>query len=142
MKNTVFYLIGLLFISGHSFSQAKDKAAILKVLNNQQTAWNKGDVEGYMQGYWQNDSLVFIGKNGITYGWNQTLFNYKKAYPDTAAMGKLTFELVEIKPLSAIYYFVTGKWHLTRTVGDIGGSFTLLFRKIKGRWLITKDHSS
>ncbi len=142
MKNIVFYSIFFLFASLNTFSQSKDEGAVLKVLTTQQTAWNKGDIEGYMQGYWQNDSLVFIGKNGITYGWRQTLYNYKQGYPDTASMGKLAFEFVEMKRLSPIYYFVTGKWYLTRTIGNIGGSFTLLFRKIKGRWLIIKDHSS
>lgn len=142
MKNIVFYFTCLLFASTNTFSQLKDEAAVLKVLTTQQAAWNKGDVEGYMQGYWQSDSLVFIGKNGITYGWHQTLYNYKQGYPDTASMGKLAFEFVELKRLSPIYYFVTGKWYLTRTIGNIGGSFTLLFRKIKGRWLIIKDHSS
>lgn len=142
MKNFVFYCICFLLTPINAFAQSKDKAAILNVLTTQQAAWNQGDLEGYMQGYWQSDSLMFIGKSGITYGWHQTLNNYKKGYSDTAAMGKLTFEFVEMQQLSSIYYFVAGRWHLTRTVGNIGGSFTLLFRKIKGRWLIIKDHSS
>jgi hypothetical protein len=95
-----------------------------------------------MNGYWQNDSLMFIGKSGVTYGWNNTLKNYKKGYPDTAAMGKLTFTLIQIKKLSKEYYHVTGKWFLKRSIGDIGGHYTLLFRKIKGRWVIISDHSS
>lgn len=142
MKNTLFCFVCILFFSSVVYAQSKDEAAVLKVLTAQQVAWNKGDTEGFMQGYWQSDSLMFIGKSGITYGWQKTLENYKKSYPDTAAMGKLNFEFIEINRLSAIYYFVTGKWHLSRTVGNIGGSFTLLFRKIKGRWLIVKDHSS
>ena len=95
-----------------------------------------------MQGYWQNDSLMFIGKSGITYGWQQTLNNYKKNYPDTTAMGKLNFEFIEIKRLSVNYFFVAGKWHLARTIGNLDGAFTLLFRKINGKWLIVVDHTS
>ena len=95
-----------------------------------------------MKGYWENDSLMFIGKSGVTYGYKNTLENYKKNYPDTAAMGKLTFTLIQVKRLSPEYYHVTGKWHLKRTIGDIGGHYTLLFRKIKGQWVIISDHSS
>ena len=85
---------------------------------------------------------MFIGKSGITYGWQKTLDNYKKRYPDTAAMGKLDFDLLEVKRLSVMYFFVAGKWHLTRTIGDVGGHFTLLFKKVKNKWVIVADHSS
>ena len=85
---------------------------------------------------------MFIGKSGVTYGWQNTLNNYIKGYPDTAAMGKLDISLVDVKRLSVLYFHVVGKWHLTRSVGDIGGHFTLLFKKIKGKWVIVADHSS
>ena len=85
---------------------------------------------------------MFIGKNGPTYGWENTLKNYQKSYPDTAAMGKLNFDLISVKRLSVLYYSVVGKWHLKRTVGDLNGAFTLLFKKIKKRWVIIQDHSS
>ncbi|MEP7141651.1 MAG: DUF4440 domain-containing protein [Ferruginibacter sp.] len=127
-----------------SFAQSNDKDAIAvkKVLAQQTTEWNNGNIASFMNTYWNNDSLMFIGKGGVTYGWQKTLDNYKKNYPDTAAMGKLQFELLEVKRLSEIYYFVVGKWHLTRSIGDIGGSFTLLFRKDKNKWVIVADHSS
>ena len=92
--------------------------------------------------YWQSDSLMFIGKSGVTYGWQNTLNNYKKGYPDTAAMGKLQFDILEVKRLSVMYFFVVGKWHLTRSIGDVGGHFTLLFKKVKNKWVIVADHSS
>ncbi|HEY2727297.1 MAG TPA: DUF4440 domain-containing protein, partial [Parafilimonas sp.] len=76
------------------------------------------------------------------YGWRTTLENYKKHYPDTATMGKLAFNLINLKKLSPEYYFVIGAWHLTRSIGDIGGYFTLLFKKINGRWVIVVDHTS
>ncbi len=137
---SLFVFILLLTFSA-SYSQP-DEANIRKVLGEQVEAWNTGSVENFMKGYWQNDSLLFIGKAGVTYGWQKTRDNYKKNYPDKAAMGNLTFNLLEFKPLSPEYYFVVGKWHLQRTAGDIGGHFSLLFRKINGMWLIVADHSS
>lgn len=125
-----------------AFAQSKDELTIRGILEMQTTAWNRGDIEGFMKGYWESDSLMFIGKSGVTYGWSNTLKNYKKNYPDTAAMGKLAFTLIEVKKLSKEYYHVTGKWFLKRSIGDIGGHFTLLFRKIDGRWVIISDHSS
>ncbi len=132
----------LILITTVTTAQKNDEAAIKNLLEIQRLAWNRGDVEGFMQGYWQSDSLMFIGKSGITYGWQQTLENYRKSYPDSTAMGKLDFDYIEIKRLSVIYFLVVGKWHLTRSVGNVGGHFTLLLRKIKGKWVIVKDHSS
>ena len=138
------YLLGLFFLllSASSNAQTKDEIAIRKVLSIQSDAWTRGDIDGFMKGYWKNDSLVFIGKNGVTYGWQNTLNNYKKGYPDTATMGKLTFTLISVKRLSEKYYRVIGKWFLKRTIGDVGGHFTLLLEKIKGVWVIIEDHTS
>jgi ketosteroid isomerase-like protein len=119
-----------------------DEQIIRAALEEQRLAWNNGDLERFMDTYWQNDSLMFIGKSGITYGWQNTLNNYKKNYPDTATMGKLKFDILEVKRLSVMYFFVVGKWHLTRSIGDVGGHFTLLFRKVKNKWVIVADHSS
>jgi ketosteroid isomerase-like protein len=141
-KNRLFLCLLLALFSSVSFSQTKDETAIRNVLQAQEIAWNKGDIENYMQGYWKNDSVMFIGKSGITYGWQKTLDNYKKGYPNKEAMGKLNFTLLEIKPISAQYYFVVGKWHLQRTIGNLDGIFTLLFKKINGEWVIVADHSS
>lgn len=135
-------LASCLLFSTTIFSQPDDEKEIRKILNNQTEAWNRGDVDAFMVGYWENDSLMFIGSGGVTYGYKNTLANYKKRYPDTAAMGRLTFNLIQVKRLSAEYYHVTGKWMLKRIIGDISGHFTLLFRKIKGKWLIISDHSS
>lgn len=140
MKKIVFVAFVLFAIQ--AAAQSKDETAIRQLLVEQTNAWNRGDVEGFMNGYWQNDSLMFIGKSGITYGWNNTLNNYKKGYPDTAAMGKLVFTIISIKNLSPEYFHVVGKWHLQRSIGNIEGHFTLLFKKIKERWVIIADHSS
>jgi len=125
-----------------SFTQSKDEKAIRKVLNDQVIAWNNGNIEEFMQGYWKSDSLMFIGAKGIKWGWQTTLDNYKKGYPDTIAMGKLSFDLLVVKRLSAEYYFIVGKWGLKRTIGDVGGHFDLLFRKVRGKWVIISDHTS
>jgi ketosteroid isomerase-like protein len=123
-------------------AQNKDENAIRAMLSAQEAAWNTGNLEQFMIGYWQSDSLMFIGKNGPTYGYNKTLANYKKGYPDTAHMGKFTSTIVNMKRLSSEYYFVTGKWFLKRTVGDVSGYYTLLIRKINGKWVVVADHSS
>lgn len=137
------FLSALLLLSIYSFSQKLDDAkAILKILEKQTNEWNKGNIDSFMNGYWQSDSLMFIGKSGVTYGYDNTLSNYKKGYGDTAKMGKLYFTILHMRKLSPEYYFVVGKWFLKRSVGDIGGHYTLLFRKIKGKWCIVADHSS
>ncbi len=142
-QGVICFIVGISsFIYTSTFAQSADETSIRKILSNQEDAWNRGDINDFMQGYWKSDSLLFIGKSGVTNGWQKTLNNYKKNYPDTAAMGVLNFELLQLKPLSAEYYFVIGKWHLQRTAGDIGGHFTLLFKKINGVWLIVTDHSS
>lgn len=132
----------MLFASLKVFTQSTDENAIRQLLDQQTDAWNRGDIENFMKGYWENDSLMFVGKSGVTYGWANTLKNYKKGYPDTAAMGKLSFDYIKIKRLSKKYYFVVGKWHLKRSIGDIGGHYNLLFEKINGQWVIIVDHSS
>jgi len=119
-----------------------DEMAIRKLLDDQIQAWNRGDIDSFMKTYWESDSLMFIGKNGITYGWTNTLNNYKKNYPDTIAMGKLAFNILSVKRLSFQYFHVVGKWHLQRSIGDLSGHYNLLLKKIKGRWVIIADHSS
>lgn len=136
-------ILFFLFLSVNVFAQYnRDETAIRNILSQQTDAWNSGDITSFMQGYWENDSLMFIGKSGVTYGWVNTLNNYKKGYPDTASMGKLSFTLIQVKKLSKKYYHVTGKWFLKRSIGDVGGHYTLLFKKINGRWVIVSDHSS
>ena len=141
MRILLLILISILWNST-GFTQDRNARAILDLLDTQTAAWNKGDLQAFMKGYWENDSLRFIGKSGITYGWNNTLANYKRGYPDTAAMGKLNFTILVVKKLSPRYYEVVGKWYLKRSIGDASGHYTLLLRKIKGSWVIVSDHSS
>jgi ketosteroid isomerase-like protein len=136
------FVASLLLIAAQLFAQSKDELAIRHLLAEQTATWNRGDVVSFMNGYWENDSLMFIGKSGVTYGWTNTLNNYKKGYPDTTAMGKLSFNIISVKHLSKQYYHVVGKWFLKRSIGDLSGHFTLLFKKINGNWVIIADHSS
>src|SRR5688572_11681872 len=115
------FVIISLFVSITAFGQSKDETAIRKLLDTQTKAWNNGNIEAFMKGYWENDSLMFIGQSGVTYGWTNTLKNYKKNYPDTAAMGKLSFDIITVKKLSDKYYQVVGKWYLQRSIGDASG---------------------
>jgi Domain of unknown function (DUF4440) len=144
----IFYSIIFLFITSQNcYAQNKKQehiatSIIRKTLDTQTQAWNEGNLENFMAGYWQSDSLKFIGKSGITYGWLPTLNNYKKSYPDKAAMGILTFDILSIEITSNTTAFVIGKWKLQRQNDEPKGYFTLFWRKIKGKWLIVADHSS
>ena len=135
----IFFLASSALLSQ---AQSADEKSIREILSDQTKAWNKGNLEDFMAGYWKSDSLLFIGKSGVNNGWQKTLVNYQKCYPDTTAMGKLNFDLLELRQLSPEYFFVVGKWHLQRSIGNIGGHFSLLFNKINGKWKIVADHSS
>lgn len=140
---TTLTTLFLLTLTTTAFTQpSKDEAAIRGIMANQVDAWNKGNIDAFMKGYWNDDSLIFIGKSGPSYGYRQALTNYKKNYSGPDQMGKLFFDLLKVKRLSADYYFVIGKWFLKRKAGDIGGIYTLLFRKINGQWRIIVDHTS
>jgi ketosteroid isomerase-like protein len=125
-----------------AFSQQPDEKAIRTVLADQEAAWNRGDIDAFMKGYWNSDSLLFIGAKGVTYGYSNTLRRYKTNYDSPAKMGKLKFDLLHFIRLSADCWMIVGKWELTRDAGNIGGHYTLLFRKIKGEWVIVSDHTS
>lgn len=140
MKNLLTLL--LCFVLAFAHAQNKDEKAIRSILANQITYWNKGDIPHFMDGYWKNDSLVFVGKNGPTYGFYNTLHNYQKNYPDTSSMGQLAFKIITMKPLYKDHYFVIGQWTLIRSIGNLSGHYTLLLKKIKGKWKIIADHSS
>jgi hypothetical protein len=125
-----------------AFAQSKDEREILSILDKQTQAWNAGDLEKFMVGYLESDSLMYIGKAGVTYGYRSTLESYRRNYAGPDKMGKLTFNILHLKPLGRKYYLVVGKWSLKRTAGDVGGHYTLTFAKQRGRWVIIADHSS
>lgn len=142
MKWSLLLLLALLITAFVSAQTKKDEKEITDLLNRQTQSWNKGSVDEFMSGYWHNDSLIFVGKGGVTYGYANALNSYKKNYSDSIKMGKLFFEILQVKKISADYYWVLGKWFLKRTIGNLGGHYTLLFKKINGHWMIIADHSS
>ena len=89
----------------------------------------------------KSEELQFIGSNGITYGWETTLANYKKSYPTKEDMGVLNFEILEITFLSKNVYSVVGKYFVNRSKGKLEGVFSVIFKKIDGQWRIVSDHS-
>ena len=127
--------------STNSQTYSEVKKAIEKVMDDQIIAWNKHDMEGYMQGYWKNDSLKFFGSRGITYGWNQTLANYKKSYPTQNESGTLKFVIKDISKIENNSYWVMGEYHLERSIGNAKGVFTIIFKWIDGKWKIVADMS-
>lgn len=135
----IIFMCGLLSCNTQKRNDIKD---IETVLTQQAEEWNKGNIAGYMHGYWNSDSLLFIGKSGPTYGYKNTLERYEKAYPDKAAMGKLTFSALKFRKLTDSYYHVVGHWSLQRATDNPNGYFTLIFRRIDGQWRIIADHSS
>jgi hypothetical protein len=137
MKNI---LLILCFITLNCNAQDEIKSVTVN-MKNQEISWNNGDIPGFMKYYWNNDSLKFIGSKGITYGWQKTLDNYKKTYPDKKAMGELRFTILESTQLSKDAIFIIGKWELLKEK-PAGGHFTLLWRKINGQWFIVSDHTS
>ncbi len=141
MIKNILCLCMLLFAQ-FANAQTKDANKSLQIMAAQEKARNEGDIEQFMKGYWENDSLVFVGKSGLTYGYNNTLANYKKGYPDKTYMGNLKFTILSMQPLGKQFYRVIGKWELTRTVGNLSGHYTLLLQKINGEWKIISDHSS
>lgn len=120
----------------------KDKNEILTVLRNQQAAWNEGDIAAFMNGYWKSDSLKFIGKKGLTYGWQNTLDNYRKSYPDKKTMGILEFEIISVEGIGTEAALVIGKWSLKRDNDHPAGYFSLVWKRVGGEWVIVADHSS
>ncbi|GIL24314.1 MAG: periplasmic L-asparaginase [Bacteroidota bacterium] len=117
------------------------EAAIREVLTKQQQAWNEGNLELFMEGYWKSDSLQFIGSS-IRYGWQQTLDNYKKNYSTRKLMGQLQFDIWQVVPLGPDAYLLTGKYTLFRESDQPTGPFTLIFKKKNNTWVIVYDHTS
>ncbi len=151
MKILIHCLVTLMLIgmfTSAALSQTKatnfsrDKSAIRAVLNSQAAAWNRGDIEGYMNGYDRSPNTEFVGGDSIARGWQEVLDRYKKRYDTREKMGTLTFSDLEITMLSKNAALVLGRWRLKRASDEPHGTFTLLFRKKKNGWKIVHDHSS
>jgi ketosteroid isomerase-like protein len=145
MKMISICFLLLLIFSAAAFAQSSDekaKAAIRKVMDEQAAAWNRGDIDGFMQGYWNSPDLKFVSGDNVTKGWQPTLDRYKKSYNTRAKMGTLTFSDLDITILSSKSAVVLGNWALQRDGDNPKGKFTLIFRKLKEGWRIVHDHTS
>ena len=131
-----------LWLGLFSPAQANEEDAVRAVLAAQSAAWNRGDLDGFMQGYWKSDELRFASGGTITRGWQTTLDRYRTHYPDRAAMGTLTVPLHEVHLLAPDAAVVFGKWELLRAADKPWGLFTLILRKTAGGWKVTADHTS
>lgn len=139
-------LISLFFTSTNlARAQEADRAALSKSLEaivaKQAADWNSGDIEAYMNGYWNSEDLTFSSGGKTERGWKATRERYLKGYPNREAMGKLSFSDLEVFPLGDTAALMLGRWKLDRK-DPIGGNFSLVWRKIDGVWLIVHDHTS
>ncbi|HME89438.1 MAG TPA: nuclear transport factor 2 family protein [Chthoniobacterales bacterium] len=146
MRPTVFavaFVVTAIFRStATSAAPQKVASEIQNVLSAQQDAWNRGDVEQFMSGYWRSDQTVFISDDEVARGWQKVLDRYKRKYSDRAKMGTLIFSDLEITPLSNDSALVLGSWHLKRANDQPHGRFTLIFRRFPDGWKIVHDHTS
>src|SRR6266446_7813768 len=149
MRSLLYFVaVGVIFVAQAASSAQSNKpdrtseAAILAVLDAQRDAWNRGDIEGYMDGYDRSPDTVFVSGDRINRGWQTVLDRYKKSYDSREKMGVLTFSDVEITTLSKDAAAVLGRWRLKRANDEPHGTFTLLFRRTKTGWKIVHDHTS
>lgn len=142
MRN-IFVLLFVIsaFTSCDNCSEKREKE-IKDLLFQQSVEWNNGDIEAYMSFYWKSDSLRFASGDRVTYGWTQTLKNYKKAYPNKQIMGNLVFSKIDVDLLDGNNALVFGRWHLKRETDEPHGLFTLNLRKFSDGWKIVSDHTS
>ena len=133
--------LGMIF-PGVALAAPDESAAIRAVIDSQAAAWNRGDIDAFMEHYWKSDDLTFSSDGKTTRGWQATLDRYRRRYPTREAMGHVTLSDFEITPLGDSAAFVLGQWKLDRASEPISGNFTLVVRKIDGRWVIVHDHTS
>jgi len=154
MNRRFVIAVGLGMLAAHALAQAgcvnvsepgdhdKTIAAVRAVLDSQQAAWNRGDIEGFMDGYARSDDTVFVSGDSVMRGWQTVLDRYKKSYGSREKMGTLAFSELEIKALSPFYAVALGRWQLTRAADTPHGRFTLIFRRTAQGWRIVHDHTS
>ena len=137
-------IIAFVLLTLPIFAQTNnDVIAIKSVLQTQEKLWNEGKIEEFMEYYAKSEDLKFIGKAGVTKGWAATLKRYQTSYPNRETMGTLSFDIQEVDVTAGQTAWVLGRWKLDRpSLGDVGGYFTLLIKKIDGRWLVVRDHTS
>ena len=148
-RTTLAFVVGLLSamlwpptLTPASAQASDDSVQIRRVLSAQQEAWNHGDIDAFLNGYWRSEKTAFAGSQGIVRGWEGLGERYRKSYPGHREMGTLTFSELEITPLCADAALVLGHWHLDREAGPVGGVFSLVLRRFPEGWRIIADHTS
>ena len=138
-------ILPLLFFPLITYSQnlsISDSLKIINVLETQKIAWNNNDIDEFMNGYFNSEKLVFSGKSGPVYGWKSTKERYMAKYNSKELMGNLKFDVDNIFLVKRGVAILLGKFYLKREIGDASGFFTLVFKKVKGKWYIISDHTS
>ncbi|MFT4779998.1 MAG: ketosteroid isomerase-like protein [Flavobacteriales bacterium] len=148
MKPLYLLAIGLLSATigcqeiSDDLNEKENLQTISALMQAQENAWNEGDLDRFMSSYMKSDSLSFIGSRGLSKGWQTTLDNYKKSYPNKEQMGRLQFENLQMEQLAASSAFVLGKWTLYRNADTLSGHYSLIWKKLEAEWVIVADHSS
>jgi hypothetical protein len=137
----IFFFIFLFFQIRAQQLTHEETIYFRQMMLNQQKYWNMGDIDGYMSFYWGSDSLLFISGGKAKKGWQNIRDSYEKKYPDSSSRGTLEFGDLYFYKLAKKEVIITGSWKLIRQSGDLGGSFTLIWKKINGRWVIVLDHT-
>ena len=143
--NYILLLFVVLNCKPSSINNYKDSCEeINDLMCEQEESWNKGNIEDFMKKYWKNDSLIFIGKSRINYGWNKTTSNYKKSYPSRNSMGLLHFNNIKCLPINDTTHIISGQWNISRldSSKNIGGYYSLMWIKKEDGWRIVYDHTS
>ena len=132
----------MIALCGFGCQSANPSGRIESIMHRQAEQWNRGSIEGFMRYYVPGEALTFSSGGELRRGWDETMARYKRRYPDRAAMGRLSFTELETSPLGSRHALTLGRWQLTREDGDIGGAFSLVWRREGRRWLILHDHTT
>ena len=145
MKKPISLLLAIILMIASAtsvFATPDPNAEILAVLNAQVAAWNRGDIDGFMDGYVRSDKLEFVSGGKITRGWQTVRDRYHRKYDSREKMGRLTFSEIKVESLNANNAVVTGRWSLRRKTDRPHGSFVLVFRRTPTGWRIAHDETS
>ena len=145
MKKLIFKILLFYFVIFLTCCKSTNNCdEIYDLMQEQEESWNEGNIDDFMNKYWNNDSLIFLGKSGINYGWKKTISNYKNSYKDKNEMGRLEFKNILCKPINKSTHIIAGKWSIFRedSIRNIGGYYSLIWVKKDKVWKIIYDHTS
>ena len=145
MKKLIFKILLFYFVIFLTRCKSTNNCdEIYDLMQEQEESWNKGNIDDFMNKYWNNDSLIFLGKSGINYGWKKTISNYKNSHKNKNEMGRLEFKNILCKPINKSTHVIAGKWSIFRedSIRNIGGYYSLIWVKKDKVWKIIYDHTS